>query len=226
MKDRTSNRINFPRYSQRIPRRPNATSGYYDLMGRAVLISIVNYLADLADAVEDIKLPKQHKDRTRLKNDQRKLCETIVNGTNTLTALFNSAKGQSKYTDPTPKNLPLYRDEIRGRLLDPLQKANASKMINATSFSFAPFQQKLSALLNGIEDEVRFWLRIPHANKPPTKPHDQRTQRSSAKSHDQKSSKRGHDHQLSKHGHSKGHSKSHPQSRSSSPESSGPCIVM
>ncbi|KAF4965828.1 hypothetical protein FSARC_6421 [Fusarium sarcochroum] len=100
MKDRTSDNIHFPRHAQRIPRRPNGVSGYHDLLGRAVLISIVNYLADVVDAIEDIKIPKQHKDHTRLKNDKRKMCDTVVRGANTLTALFNSVKGQTKYTDP------------------------------------------------------------------------------------------------------------------------------
>lgn len=100
MKDRTSDHIHFPQHAHRIPRRSDGVSGYSDLLGRAVLISIINYLADVVDAIEDIKLPKQHKDRTKLKSDKKRMCDTAVRGANTLTALFNSAKGQTKYTDP------------------------------------------------------------------------------------------------------------------------------
>lgn len=70
------------------------------------MISIINYLADVVDAIEDIKLPKQHKDRTKLKNDKKRMCDTAVRGANTLTALFNSAKGQTKYTDPARESIP------------------------------------------------------------------------------------------------------------------------
>lgn len=103
MKDRTSDHIHFPRHAERLPRRSNGVSGYSDLLGRAVLISIINYLADVVDAIEDIKLPKQHKDRAKLKTDKKKMCDTIVRAANTFTSLFNAAKSQSKFTDPARK---------------------------------------------------------------------------------------------------------------------------
>lgn len=112
MKDRTSDHIHFPQHAHRIPRRSDGVSGYSDLLGRAVLISIINYLADVVDAIEDIKLPKQHKDRTKLKNDKKRMCDTAVRGANTLTALFNSAKGQTKYTDPARESTPAISESI------------------------------------------------------------------------------------------------------------------
>ncbi|RGP67028.1 hypothetical protein FLONG3_8686 [Fusarium longipes] len=155
---RTSDHIHFPRHVERIPRRTNGSSGYSDSLGRAVLIDIINYFADVVDAIEDIKLPKQHKDRTKLKNDKKKLCDTVVRGANTFSALFNAAKSQTKFTDLAPKNLPLYRDEINSQLLYPLSKAKSSL---SRSFSFAPYQQKLMAILNVVETEICWWLKIP-----------------------------------------------------------------
>ncbi|KAM0544646.1 hypothetical protein ACHAO7_008799 [Fusarium culmorum] len=154
---RTSDHIHFPRHVERI-RRPNGPSGYSDSLGRAVLIDIVNYFADVVDTIDDIKLPKQHKDRTRLKNDKKKMSETIVRGANTFSALFNSAKGQAKYTDIAPKNLPVYRDEINSQLLYPLSKAKSSL---GRSFSFVPYQQRLMVILQHIEAEICWWLKIP-----------------------------------------------------------------
>ncbi|KAF4340088.1 hypothetical protein FBEOM_5948 [Fusarium beomiforme] len=237
MKDRTSDHIHFPRHAHRIPRRTNGVSGYSDLLGRAVLISIINYLADVVDAIEDIKLPKQHKDRTKLKSDKKKMCDTVVRGANTLTALFNSAKGQTKYTDPAPKNLPLYRDEIRGQLLYPLSKAKTTKATLGKSFTFTPYQQRLTAILSGIEEEVCWWLRLQR----PTKTYDQRStthtthtthtsktygQRSStSKPYDQYSTRTGKtDQRSSRPKQSKGHSQRGKRSRSPSP--SGGCAVM
>ncbi|KAF9781028.1 hypothetical protein IL306_014725 [Fusarium sp. DS 682] len=247
MKDRTSDHIHFPRHAHRIPRRTNGVSGYSDLLGRAVLISIINYLADVVDAIEDIKLPKQHKDRTKLKSDKKRMCDTAVRGANTLTALFNSAKGQTKYTDParesistlaisdphltlsTAKNLPLYRDEIRGQLLYPLSKAKTSNL--GKSFTFTPYQQRLTAILSGIEEEVCWWLRLQR----PTKTYDQRStthtsktygQRSStSKPYDQYSTRTGKtDQRSSRPKQSKSHSQRGKRSRSPSP--SGGCAVM
>ncbi|PNP81228.1 hypothetical protein FNYG_05695 [Fusarium nygamai] len=233
MKDRTSDHIHFPQHAHRIPRRSDGVSGYSDLLGRAVLISIINYLADVVDAIEDIKLPKQHKDRTKLKNDKKRMCDTAVRGANTLTALFNSAKGQTKYTDPAPKNLPLYRDEIRGQLLYPLSKAKTSKPSLGKSFTFAPWQQRLTAILSGIEEEVCWWLRLQR----PTKTYDKRStthshtskaygQRSTAsKPYDQYSTRTGKtDQRSSRPKHSKSHSQRGKRSRSPSP--SGGCAVM
>ncbi|KAF5704294.1 hypothetical protein FGLOB1_8614 [Fusarium globosum] len=233
MKDRTSDHIHFPQHAHRIPRRSDGVSGYSDLLGRAVLISIINYLADVVDAVEDIKLPKQHKDRTKLKNDKKRMCDTAVRGANTLTALFNSAKGQTKYTDPAPKNLPLYRDEIRGQLLYPLSKAKTSKPSLGKSFTFAPWQQRLTAILSGIEEEVCWWLRLQR----PTKTYDKRStthshtskaygQRSTAsKPYDQYSTRTGKtDQRSSRPKQSKSHSQRGKRSRSPSP--SGGCAVM
>ncbi|KAF5607583.1 hypothetical protein FPANT_836 [Fusarium pseudoanthophilum] len=233
MKDRTSDHIHFPQHAHRIPRRSDGVSGYSDLLGRAVLISIINYLADVVDAIEDIKLPKQHKDRTKLKNDKKRMCDTAVRGANTLTALFNSAKGQTKYTDPAPKNLPLYRDEIRGQLLYPLSKAKTSKPSLGKSFTFAPWQQRLTAILSGIEEEVCWWLRLQR----PTKTYDKRStthshtskaygQRSTAsKPYDQYSTRTGKtDQRSSRPKQSKSHS--HRGKRSRSPSPSGGCAVM
>ncbi|RKL00366.1 hypothetical protein BFJ68_g12776 [Fusarium oxysporum] len=233
MKDRTSDHIHFPQHAHRIPRRSDGVSGYSDLLGRAVLISIINYLADVVDAIEDIKLPKQHKDRTKLKNDKKIMCDTAVRGANTLTALFNSAKGQTKYTDPAPKNLPLYRDEIRGQLLYPLSKAKTSKPSLGKSFTFAPWQQRLTAILSGIEEEVCWWLRLQR----PTKTYDKRStthshttktygQRSTAsKPYDQYSTRTGKtDQRSSRPKQSKSHSQRGKRSRSPSP--SGGCAVM
>ncbi|KAG7404762.1 hypothetical protein DER46DRAFT_394216 [Fusarium sp. MPI-SDFR-AT-0072] len=233
MKDRTSDHIHFPQHAHRIPRRADGVSGYSDLLGRAVLISIINYLADVVDAIEDIKLPKQHKDRTKLKNDKKRMCDTAVRGANTLTALFNSAKGQTKYTDPAPKNLPLYRDEIRGQLLYPLSKAKTSKPSLGKSFTFAPWQQRLTAILSGIEEEVCWWLRLQR----PTKTYDKRStthshtskaygQRSAAsKPYDQYSTRTGKtDQRSSRPKQSKSHSQRGKRSRSPSP--SGGCAVM
>ncbi|KAF5570803.1 hypothetical protein FPHYL_943 [Fusarium phyllophilum] len=233
MKDRTSDHIHFPQHAHRIPRRSDGVSGYSDLLGRAVLISIINYLADVVDAIEDIKLPKQHKDRTKLKNDKKRMCDTAVRGANTLTALFNSAKGQTKYTDPAPKNLPLYRDEIRGQLLYPLSKAKTSKPSLGKSFTFAPWQQRLTAILSGIEEEVCWWLRLQR----PTKTYDKRStthshsskaygQRSTAsKPYDQYSTRTGKtDQRSSRSKQSKSHSQRGKRSRSPSP--SGGCAVM
>ncbi|KAF4436711.1 hypothetical protein F25303_4840 [Fusarium sp. NRRL 25303] len=233
MKDRTSDHIHFPQHAHRIPRRSDGVSGYSDLLGRAVLISIINYLADVVDAIEDIKLPKQHKDRTKLKNDKKRMCDTAVRGANTLTALFNSAKGQTKYTDPAPKNLPLYRDEIRGQLLYPLSKAKTSKPSLGKSFTFAPWQQRLTAILSGIEEEVCWWLRLQR----PTKTYDKRStthshtskaygQRSTAsKPYDQYSTRTGKtDQRSSRPKQSKSHSQRGKRSRSPSP--SGGCAVM
>ncbi|KAF4958295.1 hypothetical protein FGADI_2461 [Fusarium gaditjirri] len=233
MKDRTSDHIHFPQHAHRIPRRSDGVSGYSDLLGRAVLISIINYLADVVDAIEDIKLPKQHKDRTKLKNDKKRMCDTAVRGANTLTALFNSAKGQTKYTDPAPKNLPLYRDEIRGQLLYPLSKAKTSKASLGKSFTFAPWQQRLTAILSGIEEEVCWWLRLQR----PTKTYDKRSttqshaskaygQRSTAsKPYDQYSTRTGKtDQRSSRPKQSKSHSQRGKRSRSPSP--SGGCAVM
>ncbi|CVK95362.1 uncharacterized protein FMAN_13467 [Fusarium mangiferae] len=233
MKDRTSDHIHFPQHAHRIPRRSDGVSGYSDLLGRAVLISIINYLADVVDAIEDIKLPKQHKDRTKLKNDKKRMCDTAVRGANTLTALFNSAKGQTKYTDPAPKNLPLYRDEIRGQLLYPLSKAKTSKPSLGKSFTFAPWQQRLTAILSGIEEEVCWWLRLQR----PTKTYDKRStthshtskaygQRSTAsKPYDQYSTRTGKtDQRSSRPKQSKSHSQRGKSSRSPSP--SGGCAVM
>lgn len=233
MKDRTSDHIHFPQHAHRIPRRSDGISGYSDLLGRAVLISIINYLADVVDAIEDIKLPKQHKDRTKLKNDKKRMCDTAVRGANTLTALFNSAKGQTKYTDPAPKNLPLYRDEIRGQMLYPLSKAKTSKPSLGKSFTFAPWQQRLTAILSGIEEEVCWWLRLQR----PTKTYDKRStthshtskvygQRSTAsKPYDQYSTRTGKtDQRSSRPKQSKSHSQRGKRSRSPSP--SGGCAVM
>ncbi|KAI1040688.1 hypothetical protein LB505_012239 [Fusarium chuoi] len=233
MKDRTSDHIHFPQHAHRIPRRSDGVSGYSDLLGRAVLISIINYLADVVDAIEDIKLPKQHKDRTKLKNDKKRMCDTAVRGANTLTALFNSAKGQTKYTDPAPKNLPLYRDEIRGQLLYPLSKAKTSKPSLGKSFTFAPWQQRLTAILSGIEEEVCWWLRLQR----PTKTYDKRStthshtskaygQRSTAsKPYDEYSTHTGKtDQRSSRPKQSKSHSQRGKRSRSPSP--SGGCAVM
>ncbi|KAF5550065.1 hypothetical protein FNAPI_7868 [Fusarium napiforme] len=233
MKDRTSDHIHFPQHAHRIPRRSDGVSGYSDLLGRAVLISIINYLADVVDAIEDIKLPKEHKDRTKLKNDKKRMCDTAVRGANTLTALFNSAKGQTKYTDPAPKNLPLYRDEIRGQLLYPLSKAKTSKPSLGKSFTFAPWQQRLTAILSGIEEEVCWWLRLQR----PTKTYDNRStthshtskaygQRSTAsKPYDQYSTRTGKtDQRSSRPKPSKSHSQRGKRSRSPSP--SGGCAVM
>ncbi|CCT74542.1 uncharacterized protein FFB20_01611 [Fusarium fujikuroi] len=233
MKDRTSDHIHFPQHAHRIPRRSDGVSGYSDLLGRAVLISIINYLADVVDAIEDIKLPKQHKDRTKLKNDKKRMCDTAVRGANTLTALFNSAKGQTKYTDPAPKNLPLYRDEIRGQLLYPLSKAKTSKPSLGKSFTFAPWQQRLTAILSGIEEEVCWWLRLQR----PTKTYDKRStthshtskaygQRSTAsKPYDQYSTRTGKtDQRSSRPKQTKSHSQRGKRSRSPSP--SGGCAVM
>ncbi|KAF5624484.1 hypothetical protein F52700_9653 [Fusarium sp. NRRL 52700] len=233
MKDRTSDHIHFPQHAHRIPRRSDGVSGYSDLLGRAVLISIINYLADVVDAIEDIKLPKQHKDRTKLKSDKKRMCDTAVRGANTLTALFNSAKGQTKYTDPAPKNLPLYRDEIRGQLLYPLSKAKTSKPSLGKSFTFAPWQQRLTAILSGIEEEVCWWLRLQR----PTKTYDKRStthshtskaygQRSTAsKPYDQYSTRTGKtDQRSSRPKQSKSHSQRGKRSRSPSP--SGGCAVM
>ncbi|KAJ3523643.1 hypothetical protein NM208_g12375 [Fusarium decemcellulare] len=97
-KGRTSDHIHFPRHSARISRRFDNANG--DLLGRAVVISIINYLADVADAAEEVRLPKGHRDRARLENERRKMCESVVRGANDLTALFNSVKGERKYTDP------------------------------------------------------------------------------------------------------------------------------
>ncbi|KAM0350608.1 hypothetical protein ACHAPU_003094 [Fusarium lateritium] len=171
MKDRTSDHIHFPRHAERLPRRANGACGYSDLLGRAVLISIINYLADVVDAVEDIKLPKQHKDRTKLKNDKKKLCTDIVRAANTFTTLFNSAKSQTKYTDPAPKNLPLFRDEIQGQLLSPLSRAKTTKPTLSRTFSFSPYQQRLSVILSGIEEEICWWLRVPRPTKTSSSPH-------------------------------------------------------
>ncbi|EWG49242.1 hypothetical protein FVEG_08823 [Fusarium verticillioides 7600] len=233
MKDRTSDHIHFPQHAHRIPRRSDGVSGYSDLLGRAVLISIINYLADVVDAIEDIKLPKQHKDRTKLKSDKKRMCDTAVRGANTLTALFNSAKGQTKYTDPAPKNLPLYRDEIRGQLLYPLSKAKTSKPSLGKSFTFAPWQQRLTAILSGIEEEVCWWLRLQR----PTKTYDKRStthshtskaygQRATAsKPYDQYSTRTGKtDQRSSRPKQSKSHSQRGKRSRSPSP--SGGCAVM
>ncbi|SCV47482.1 uncharacterized protein FFB14_09849 [Fusarium fujikuroi] len=233
MKGRTSDHIHFPQHAHRIPRRSDGVSGYSDLLGRAVLISIINYLADVVDAIEDIKLPKQHKDRTKLKNDKKRMCDTAVRGANTLTALFNSAKGQTKYTDPAPKNLPLYRDEIRGQLLYPLSKAKTSKPSLGKSFTFAPWQQRLTAILSGIEEEVCWWLRLQR----PTKTYDKRStthshtskaygQRSTAsKPYDQYSTRTGKtDQRSSRPKQTKSHSQRGKRSRSPSP--SGGCAVM
>ncbi|KAF5671826.1 hypothetical protein FCIRC_8571 [Fusarium circinatum] len=233
MKDRTSDHIHFPQHAHRIPRRSDGVSGYSDLLGRAVLISIINYLADVVDAIEDIKLPKEHKDRTKLKSDKKRMCDTAVRGANTLTALFNSAKGQTKYTDPAPKNLPLYRDEIRGQLLYPLSKAKTSKPSLGKSFTFAPWQQRLTAILSGIEEEVCWWLRLQR----PAKTYDKRSttqshtskaygQRSTAsKPYDQYSIRTGKtDQRSSRPKQSKSHSQRGKRSRSPSP--SGGCAVM
>ncbi|KAF4445329.1 hypothetical protein F53441_10878 [Fusarium austroafricanum] len=240
MPDRTSDHIHFPRHAHRIPRRADGVSGYSDLLGRAVLISIINYLADVVDAIEDIKVPKQHKDRTKLKNDKKKMCDTIVRAANTLTALFNSAKGQTKYTDPAPKNLPLYRDEIRGQLLYPLSKAKAAKPSFGKSFTFTPYQQRLTAVLTGIEQEVCWWLGLQR----PSRTYDQRSTHTStytSKSHGQRSSTskkpyneystqyskhtgKSYDQRSSRTKHSK--SQSHRGKRSRSPSPSGGCNVM
>ncbi|KAF5246992.1 hypothetical protein FANTH_6568 [Fusarium anthophilum] len=253
MKDRTSDHIHFPQHAHRIPRRSDGVSGYSDLLGRAVLISIINYLADVVDAIEDIKLPKEHKDRTKLKSDKKRMCDTAVRGANTLTALFNSAKGQTKYTDParesisldqplqsanpsnliTAKNLPLYRDEIRGQLLYPLSKAKTSKSSLGKSFTFAPWQQRLTAILSGIEEEVCWWLRLQR----PAKTYDKRSatqshtskaygQRSTAsKPYDQYSTRTGKtDQRSSRPKQAKSHSQRGKRSRSPSP--SGGCAVM
>ncbi|CAG7562348.1 unnamed protein product [Fusarium equiseti] len=161
---RTSDNIHFPRHVERIPRRANGPSGYSDSLGRAVLIEIINYLADVVDAIDDIKLSKQHKDRTKLKSDKKKMCDTIVRGANTFTALFNAAKYQAKFIDLAPKNLPLYRDEINSQLLYPLSKVNSMKPSLTRSFSFSIYQQRLMAILVNIEAEICWWLKIPRPN--------------------------------------------------------------
>lgn len=236
MKDRTSDHIHFPRHAERLPRRSNGVSGYSDLLGRAVLISIINYLADVVDAIEDIKLPKQHKDRTKLKNDKKKMCDTIVRAANTFTALFNAAKSQSKFTDPAPKNLPLYRDEIQGQLLCPLSKAKTTKATLSRAFTFTPYQQRLSTILNGIEEEICWWLRLPrptktyeHHSKHPSKAYDQRSTRTgttrTSKSYDHQSTRSGkpHDTRSSRVNQPRGQR----QKRSSSPSPlSNICVVM
>ncbi|KAM0437888.1 hypothetical protein ACHAPT_002253 [Fusarium lateritium] len=178
MKDeRVSNDIRFPRYSYRIARRTDGVSGYHDVLGRAVLISIINYLADVADAVEDLKLPSLHEDRVRLRVERRKMCDSVVKGANDLTIMFDSVKGESKYTDLAPKNLPQYRNEICGQLLRPLQKVDATRTTYyGRPFSFTPYQQKLSVILSGIERELRRWLKVPR-DEPRRPKHRQRKSR-------------------------------------------------
>ncbi|KAM5354727.1 hypothetical protein ACJ41O_001374 [Fusarium nematophilum] len=103
---RVSESIHFPRHSYRASRRINGVGGYHDVLGRAVLISIVNYLADVADAVEDLKLPTQPEHRARLRMERKKMCDSVVKGANDLTALFDSVKGENKYTDLCPTDAP------------------------------------------------------------------------------------------------------------------------
>ncbi|KAL6916541.1 hypothetical protein ACHAPO_009079 [Fusarium lateritium] len=248
---RTSDHIHFPRHVERIPRRPNGPSGYSDSLGRAVLIDIINYFADVVDAIDDIKLPKQHKDRTKLKNDKKKLSDTAVRGANTFTALFNSAKGQAKYTDPAPKNLPVYRDEINSQLLHPLSKAKSSL---GRSFTFTPYQQRLMVILNHIEAEICWWLKLPRPGisydkglnntskasgkastthsygKAPTQTQGKGSTthtHTTSKSHDQRpaQSSKSHDQRSSRPTQAKGGQQK--QKRSSSPvDKSGGCAVM
>lgn len=61
----------------------------------------------------------------------------------------------------TAKNLPLYRDEINSQLLYPLSKATSMKAGLGKSFTFTPYQQRLMAILNGIETEICWWLKMP-----------------------------------------------------------------
>ncbi|GKU20080.1 unnamed protein product [Fusarium langsethiae] len=244
---RTSDHIHFPRHVERIPRRPNGPSGYSDSLGRAVLIDIINYFADVVDAIDDIKLPKQHKDRTKLKNDKKKLCDTVVRGANTFSALFNSAKGQAKYTDLAPKNLPVYRDEINSQLLYPLSKAKSSL---GRSFSFAPFQQRLMVILQHIEAEICWWLKIPRPGicydkglnnttkastthsygKGPTQTHGKGSTthtHTTSKSHGQRSTQSGKTHDQRSSRPTQAKSGQERQRRSSSPaDKSGGCTVM
>lgn len=142
---RTSDHIHFPRHVERI-RRPNGPSGYSDSLGRAVLIDIVNYFADVVDTIDDIKLPKQHKDRTRLKNDKKKMSETIVRGANTFSALFNSAKGQAKYTDIARKSSPIMPNSSR--------RANTIRSQKFTSISGRDQQP---TTIPTIESQVKPW---------------------------------------------------------------------
>ncbi|KAM5377568.1 hypothetical protein ACJZ2D_004937 [Fusarium nematophilum] len=180
---RVSESIHFPRHSYRASRRINGVGGYHDVLGRAVLISIVNYLADVADAVEDLKLPTQPEHRARLRMERKKMCDSVVKGANDLTALFDSVKGENKYTDlcrtlcpdrngnltrksnrnlnESAKNLPRFRNEICGQLLNPLRKADATRTHYGRPFSFTPYREKLSVILSGIEYELRRWLRVP-----------------------------------------------------------------
>lgn len=180
MKDeRVSDHIRFPRYSYRVARRTDGVSGYNDVMGRAVLICIINDLADVVDAVEDLRLPSRAEDRARLRIERRKMCDSVIKGANDLTAIFDSVKAESKYTDlartfvplftayqkansdKPAKNLPRYRNEICGQLLNPLQKADPRRATYGRPFSFAPYREKLRIILSGIERELRRWLKVP-----------------------------------------------------------------
>jgi hypothetical protein len=143
---RTSDHIHFPRHVERIPRRTNGPSGYSDSLGRAVLIDIINYFADVVDAIEDIKLPKQHKDRTKLKNEKKKLCDTVVRGANTFSALFNTAKGQTKYTDLARMSLPIR----------PYQSPPANIMCSQ-ELATLPGRDQQSTALPTIESQVKPW---------------------------------------------------------------------
>ncbi|KAH7268631.1 hypothetical protein FSOLCH5_007972 [Fusarium solani] len=163
MKDeRVSDHIRFPRYSYRVSRRTDGMSGYNDVMGRAVFICIINDLADVVDAVEDLRLPSRPEDRARLRIERRKMCDSVIKGANDLTAIFDSVKAESKYTDLAPKNLPRYRNEICGQLLNPLRKSDPRRATTyGRPFSFTPYREKLRIILSGIERELRRWLKVP-----------------------------------------------------------------
>ncbi|RMJ20100.1 hypothetical protein BHE90_005999 [Fusarium euwallaceae] len=163
MKDeRVSDHIRFPRYSYRVSRRTDGVSGYNDVMGRAVLICIINDLADVVDAVEDLRLPSRSEERARLRIERRKMCDLVIKGANDLTAIFDSVKAESKYTDLAPKNLPKYRNEICGQLLNPLRKSDPRRATPyGRPFSFNPYREKLRIILSGIERELRRWLKVP-----------------------------------------------------------------
>jgi hypothetical protein len=85
---KASDRIKYPKFQSR------GTSTNEGLSGKAVIVSIINSLGDVADLVESIGPTKSSifkKRNNELDMQKKMLCDAIVDGANSLTSAFDDA---------------------------------------------------------------------------------------------------------------------------------------